>query len=47
LQYVGKDYYFDVFNGSFEDLQKLTHQEKNSNFKMEIRNKINRLIKNY
>ena len=47
LQYVGKDYYFDVFNGSFEDLQKLTHQEKSSNFKMEIRNKINRLIKSY
>ena len=47
LQYVGKDYYFEVFAGSFEDLQKLTHQDKNSYFKMEIRNKINRLIKNY
>jgi hypothetical protein len=47
LQYVGKDYYFDVFNGSFEDLQKLTDQEKSSNFKMGIRNKINRLIKSY
>ncbi len=47
LQNAGKDYYFEVFTGSFEDLQKLTHQDKNSNFKMEIRNKINRLMKNY
>ena len=47
LNNADKDYYFEVFTGSFEDLQKLTHQEKSSNFKMEIRNKINRLIKNY
>jgi hypothetical protein len=47
LQNTGKDYYFDVFTGSFEEIQKLTHQDKNSNFKIEIRNKINGLIKNY
>ena len=47
LRNAVKDYYFEVFTGCFEDLQKLTHQNKSSNFKMEIRNKINRLIKNY
>ena len=47
LKNVDKDYYFDVFTGSFEELQKLTHQNKHGNFKTEIRNKINRLIKNY
>jgi hypothetical protein len=47
LKNADKDYYFEVFTGSFEDLLKLTHQDKNSIFKMEIRNKINRLIKNY